>query len=90
MATDDYVTRFEQRVDNAAHKSADRIKNLIRQKYTRQPFSQKVDDEAMGLEYDLMKDDPQMLSQFALDQHGSVESFVKYIETMEKRRASSR
>lgn len=84
----DFVTRFENLVDASAQRSADRIKKAIKEKYTRQPFSQKVPKEQMDLEYDLMKDNPSVMAQFLKDQHGSLESAVHYFETMERRRAS--
>lgn len=83
----DGTASLERIVGTSSSRASQIIKKVTTEHYPRPVGSFKVPPHEQDLEFDLMKDDPAMLAQLAAQREWSLETFVDYLEKMEKRGA---
>ena len=81
----DAVARDEQNVQEAAQYGVD-LDHAMKELSPRSLGSVKVSPEDRAAEYEQMREVPEHLTQFFVDQGATVEQMIQYAKDMEKRR----
>ena len=83
MAEPESGTDFwESVVKSAAEEMRDAIKYLLAQEAPRPLGSERVSEKEQALTYSLMRDNPEALHAFFVEQNASFDSAVKYVRKM--------